>query len=786
MNRFPRLAAFLAGLAALGWVGAGYVGGNPLALGLTALIGAFYVLGALDLERFRRATAGLQAAVAGLDVPLPELAAWLERLDPALRPAVRRRIDGEAAALPGPTLAPYLAGLLVLLGMLGTFLGMVLTLRGTGIALENATDLQVVRSSLVAPVKGLGLAFGTSVAGVATSAMLGLMAALARRERALAAQGLDARIAGTLRPHSGAHRRAASFAALQRQADLLPTLVDRVQAMMEAMERRAEAADARLLARQEVFQAEAAAAYTGLASAVDRSLKESLGESARLAGASIGPAVEAALAGIARETAGLQARLGTAMAHQIETLSARFEAAQAAAVAGWESASTAAADQWEAANTQAASGWQAATGTAAAGWTAASATADAAWRAAVDRHEHSSQRLIEAVDGALGRFAATFEERSALLLADVARSQAEGREAMGGTLAGLARETATLHEGLAEGAASRLASAATRFEAAADRVTTGWDAALERQAEASRQAATDARAALLAASASLGEQAAAVLHAIASSNAEMQSAAQARDGERLAAMVDAIGGLGAGLRLDWEQAGEQALERQQAVCETLAGTARAVTTQVETQARATIAEIGRLVETAAEAPRAAADVIVELRGKLSDSMVRDNALLDERARVLQTLGTLLETVQQAAFEQRGAIDALVASSASLLDRVGERFGAQVDAQAGRLEEVAAQVTGSAVEVASLGEAFGAAVQQFAASNDTLAAHLERVDVSLGQSLVRSDEQLAYYVAQAREVIDLSILSQQRILEDLQRLAGRERVGEGEDRTRVAA
>ena len=36
-------------------------------------------------------------------------------------------------------------------------------------------------------------------------------------------------------------------------------------------------------------------------------------------------------------------------------------------------------------------------------------------------------------------------------------------------------------------------------------------------------------------------------------------------------------------------------------------------------------------------------------------------------------------------------------------------------------------------------------------------------------MARSDEQLAYYVAQAREVIDLSITSQQSIVEDLRRL-----------------
>lgn len=38
---------------------------------------------------------------------------------------------------------------------------------------------------------------------------------------------------------------------------------------------------------------------------------------------------------------------------------------------------------------------------------------------------------------------------------------------------------------------------------------------------------------------------------------------------------------------------------------------------------------------------------------------------------------------------------------------------------------------------------------------------------LEKSLARSDEQLAYHVVQAREVIDLSMLFQKQILEDLQ-------------------
>src|SRR5690606_40226854 len=124
-----------------------------------------------------------------------------------LRISVRQRVEGERVGLPGPVLTPYLVGLLVLLGMLGTFLGMVATLRGTGLALEGATDLQAIRASLAAPVKGLGFAFGTSVAGVASSAMLGLLSALCRRHRIQASQTLDARIVTALRSYSPVHQR---------------------------------------------------------------------------------------------------------------------------------------------------------------------------------------------------------------------------------------------------------------------------------------------------------------------------------------------------------------------------------------------------------------------------------------------------------------------------------------------------------------------------------------------------------------------------------------------------
>ena len=175
------------------------------------------------------------------------------------------------------------------------------------------------------------------------------------------------------------------------------------------------------------------------------------------------------------------------------------------------------------------------------------------------------------------------------------------------------------------------------------------------------------------------------------------------------------------------------------------------------------------MQAASEAPRAAAEVVAELRQKLSESMVRDTAMLDERTQLIGTLGTLLEAVNHASSEQRTAIDALVATSAGLLEQVGSRFTDQVRSETGKLETVAAQVASGASEVAALGEAFGMAVQRFGESSAGLGDRLQAIEGALERSLVRSDEQLAYYVAQAREVIELSLMSQQQIVAELGQL-----------------
>jgi hypothetical protein len=166
-------------------------------------------------------------------------------------------------------------------------------------------------------------------------------------------------------------------------------------------------------------------------------------------------------------------------------------------------------------------------------------------------------------------------------------------------------------------------------------------------------------------------------------------------------------------------------------------------------------------------------VIGQLRQEISHSVARDNALLEERSRILETLNTLLAGINHAAQEQREVIDALVASSAVSLTQAGEQFASKVDSEAAKLADIAAHVTGSAVEVSTLGETFGFAVRSFNEGNEKLIGNLQRIEAAMDKSMARSDDQLAYYVAQAREVIDLSIMSQKEVVEELRQLGSKQ-------------
>jgi hypothetical protein len=741
MNRNISIFAFALGLSAVAWVIATYIGGSSIALAVSCLIAIVYVTGAAEMRRYHRDTVSLARALAEIPDDLAHLGAWLQGVPSALQNTVRLRIEGERVALPGPSITPYLVGLLVLLGMLGTFLGMVITLNGAVLALESTTDLQTIRAALAAPVKGLGVAFGTSVAGVATSAMLGLISALCRRERLQIGQLLDSKIASVLRDFSFAHQRQETFKALQSQAQVLPALVDRLDAMMTQMAEQNRLLGDHLLAGQQRFHDEAKGIYTELAQSVDQSLKTSLRDSATLAAETIQPVVSATMSGIAEEARGLNDKLFGTVESQLDSLSRQF--AQTVSGLGEN------------------------------------------WNQALVRHEQATEAQQQHLQSVLNAYADTFEQRSSSLIAQVADTWKEALTSVENNHAALATELKTTHAAFAQTTqdqqteltqrmATQLDGIATRLEGGVNAVAETWNAALAKHEQASERMvqALDQTQATLAES--FAQRAAGLLSEMSAMQLTWQqdwaSGEQARQATFSGALIEMAGKL----ESQWQQAGNATLAQQEEITRTLGDTARELVGAVQRQAETTIAEVTRLMQTAAEAPKAAAEVIGQLRHELSASMARDNSLLEERSRIMETLGTLLDAINHASSEQRGAIDALVKSSADLLERVGEQFAAKVDNEAGKLGDIGASIAGGALEVASLGEAFGHAVGLFSESNDKMLSAMQRIETALAKSLTRSDEQLAYYVAQAREVIDLSIMSQKQIVDDLQRAAGQVR------------
>ena len=948
----------------------------------------------------------MASALAATPAQLSDLGQWLSGVPASLRTTVRLRVEGERVGLPGPALTPYLVGLLVMLGMLGTFLGMVVTLNGAVFALEGTTDLTAIRAALAAPIKGLGLAFGTSVAGVAASAMLGLMSALSRRERVQAAQTLDSQIATTLRGFSMVHQRQETFKALQAQSQALPEVVTHLQAMMTQMERMNEQLNERLVGNQDQFHRDVKGVYTDLAVSVDMSLRNSLSQGAQIAGESLQPAVDAALNGIAAQAKLMHERMVDTVQLQLDGLTERFGATASTVAATWTGAlasqeqanaklvggvertlgafadtfeqrsgalvtsvnsayATLQADQasndaqrmqawtqslqgvgatlqseWQGTSEKTLAQQQEICSTltqavqrvseqtqASAAQTLADTTrlitsaedlmhsrmaSEADWTtqhqermaALLSRHEQASTTLVSGVERTLGAFADTFDARSGALVASVGEAYAslqtdqtagdaqrlqlwtQSLEGAGATLqrewqstseATLAQQQeictlltqtvqgltaqAQAHASQTLGEASTLMTSAdalmrSRIESEAEWVVQHNErmaAALASHEQASAQLMGGVERTLGAFSETFEQRSTALVATVGAAYASLQTDHATSDAQRLQAWSQSLQATGSTLQREWQSTADKTLAQQQQICTTLTEAVQGVTEQAQTRSTQTLSDatrlitsaeelmrsrlaaeaewiaqhngrmealstqmrtelgalreqeaqrgdaavarlaelqtaltghlttlgtaledpITRLIETASEAPRAAADVIGQLRKEISSSVARDNELLEERSRIMATLNTLLESINHASVEQRAVIDSLVASSAVALNTAGSEFSDKVGAEAVKLSDIAAHVTSSAVEVSSLSEAFGFAVNSFNEANEKLIANLQRIEGAMDKSMARSDDQLAYYVAQAREIIDLSLMSQKEIFEELRQLPGKQ-------------
>ena len=713
MKRFSFPIAFGLGALALIWVAAAVASSHFLVLVMTLLIGAVYGFGAWELRQYRATTTALDQGLAQVPSDLAHLSDWLITLPLALQNPVRQRVQGERVALPGPVFTPYLVGLLVMLGMLGTFLGMVVTLNGAVFALEGTNTIAGVRAAFSEPIKGLGLAFGTSVAGVATSAMLGLMSSLARRERALSSQHLDTLAHTQLQRFSLAHQRQESYLALQQQAQALPQVLQQLQALMAQMASSTELTHTQLLTSQHSFQEkvqqEVHKAYTGLAQSVDQSLRTSLSQSLQLATDSIRPVVQATMTQLTEQAQSLNDRLLHNTQLQLGEVHTQLTAT--ATTLAQTSAQT------------------------------------------LSLHEQTNQRMSERVGQTLEAFSQNFERSAQALVVQVGSAQAAQHAQQSSADQQRLESWQTALHSMADGLQQQWQTTGTQTlaqqQAICDTLArTAQDISSHSQTQATQTLADITR--LLASSEALVQTRIA---------AETQWTAQhSQRAEELSAL----------LRQELTALRQAEDERGQAAVARLAELQSTVTAHLSTLGTALEAPITRLIDTASESPKAAAEVIGQLRQEISASVARDNALLEERTRILGTLSTLLDAINHASTEQRGVIDALLVSSQASLTQTSEQFQQHVAQETDKLGGIAAQVTASAVDVASLGESLGFAVRAFGQTNEQLMAQLQRIEQALDKSMTRSDEQLAYYVAQAREIIDLSIGSQKDVLDALQR------------------
>jgi hypothetical protein len=710
MNRNVFAGAFFLGAIAVIWVAVGFAGSNHLALLITAVIGAVYGFGALELRRFREVTAASVTALRSIPANLVHLETWLHGIDPSVQNQVRQRIEGERVGLPGPVLTPYLVGLLVMLGMLGTFLGMVVTLKGAVFALEGTTDLQAIRSAFAEPIRGLGLSFGTSVAGVAASAMLGLMSAISRRERLMAAQLLDSKVATDLRCFSLNYQRQESFRALQDQSKALPAVVEQLQQMMTRMEGMSQQLNDRLLGNQEEFHKEVRVVYRELAQAVDQSLRTSLAQSAQAASESIRPVVVAAMSGLSEESRLVHARMVASTQEQLDRLGAGLSV------------------------------------------TASSVTQ--AWSANLAEQERTSAAMIAALQQSMNAWAQDLESRSIGIL-----------EALKETSSRQQADQSAQEQQRMEVWTQSLDGVATSLKQGWQQIGTDSLVQQQRASEVWVATAQELAAGTKAAASQTLDEVARLMTSfedLVRTRIDSEATWSTQQNERMELLVATLRTELSALRDDEAARGKAAVDR-------LGDLQADVRIHLTTLGTALEEPIAQLINTASEAPRAAAEVIGKLRQEVSNSAARDNELLEERSRILGTLNTLLEAINHASVEQRAVIDALVASSAVTLNNASTQFVDKVQAEAAKLEDIAASVTSSAVEVSTLGDTFGFSVRSFNEANERLIGNLLRIEAALGKSMARSDEQLAYYVAQAREIIDLSIMSQKGFVDQIAQL-----------------
>ncbi|MCP3852555.1 MAG: DUF802 domain-containing protein [Gammaproteobacteria bacterium] len=754
MTRIIFIIAFILGAAAIAAMGANFIESNILALTVTVVIAAVYSIGFIELYQYRRATSTLTNALDSLSQndteQLTVLDEWLIKLHPSLHNAVRQRIENGHVGLPTPVLTPYLIGLLIMLGLLGTFVGLVETLKGVVVVLEGSPELDAMRQALTAPMGGLGLAFGTSVAGVAASAMLGLMSTLSKRDRMLSCRQLDNKIALEFHCFSQVYKQQEILKAVASQTQDLPDVAGKLHTLINHMEQMSDQMGEQLLTNQTSFHASTQTMLSDLTASIEKSLHEGViknnqvvADSGHLIIEGIKPVLQDAMSeisnNISRNVDSTHQQLNKTVEAQLQTLSGHFRQT--------------------------------------------SEDVTQAWKKGLAAHEHSNETLTQGMSHSFSSFNEAFSSTTSDVIASLnttistwkvqqETSNKEQLESWTNALQETQNNSASQLLNTSDEIIHQFTETADKQQSSFKVMTEATSTLLTRLSEQvlqSGQEALSQQQQITTVHQDSSTQTLSDINRLLSTSEALIQTRIDTEATWLEGHEERMTQLAGTLKTELSSLRDDEVIRGQAAIERLTVLESSVATHLASLGKALEDPMSHLIELASETPRAAAEVIGQLRQEISNNIEKDNNLLDERRILIEKLDTASTSFSQSSTEQLASIEQLVNSSAGVLQGISEQFNSNVTNEISKVSEVANNFAVSAVEISSLGEAFSLAVNLFNDSNNKLMGSLNQIETSLEQSTTRSDEQLAYYVAQAREVIDYSVLNQKEIFDEIRKL-----------------
>lgn len=251
MTRYSVMFTGLGALAVVALAAKFYVAIDPVAFGITLVMGGAIVAALVELVARTRHLTELWGALRDLrlraasrkedksDLLAREAAAedLLATASPDLAGFLRATVERMAPPTTQAVFTPYIVGLLIALGLLGTCLGLLDTVGGARDALLASGDVDALRNGLARPMQGLMRSFGTTAAGVASSVMLGLSLVFVRRLHGQFFADVHRFSAQYLAVLTPTRRQLTALAALAEQGRSLPAAATALSTSVDALQK---------------------------------------------------------------------------------------------------------------------------------------------------------------------------------------------------------------------------------------------------------------------------------------------------------------------------------------------------------------------------------------------------------------------------------------------------------------------------------------------------------------------------------------------------------------------